>query len=270
MVVTVSLARGAVRAAAERQSRLSATALAQLKKLGYEAPATLRRYAEWFRKHQAAHEKHALLIVFGMIGRRTGAFSAYLPQFQEIDGAWNLGIHLLQFEFSPGNLQSVEMRRLPVRISGHALERMFQRTNTVEWPVIRDCLAGATLFLNAAMAAYRDSGCRRCAIPAEKGTLVGQVADGVMNLRTFLPDSNLSPKWQSLYDDLRTFAANNTEEINRAALAPDDHASRLLGEVLKLGKFRWLSLPYSPGHDPLEDAWASKGAAPDAEPEDPT
>ena len=258
MVVTVSLARGAVRAAAEKQSRASADAIAQLDKVGFEPPATLRRFADWFRKRRAIHEKHALLIVFGMIGRRTGAFSAYLPQFEEIDKAWNLCIHALHLEFSPGAIVEVDQTELSARISGHALERMFQRANTIEWTVIRDCLAGATLFLNAVMAAYVDSGCKVCAIPAEKGMLVGQVADGIIHLRTFLPDSDLNPRWHSFYDELLAFSARNAEAINRAALVPDDEASRLFGELLKSGKCGWLFQQYVPGHDPMEDAWRYK------------
>ena len=258
MVVTESLARGAVRAAAERQSRASAAAIAQLDKVGFEPPATLRRFAEWFRKRRAIHEKNALLIVFGMIGRRRGAFSAYLPQFEEIDKAWILGIHALHLEFSPGTILEVDQTELSAMISGHALERMFQRTNTIEWAIIRDCLAGATLFLNAVADAYIESGCHTCAIPAEKGMLVGQVADGIIHLRTFLPDSDLNPRRQSLYDELLAFSARNTEAINRVALAPDDEAGRLFGELLKSGKCGWLFQPYIPGHDPMEDAWRSK------------
>ena len=257
MVVTVSLARGAVRAAAEKQSRASAEVLARLDKVGLEPPATLRRFTEWFRKRRALHEKHALLIVFGMIGRRTGAFSAYLPQFEEVDKAWNLGIHALHLEFAPDRIQAIDQAMMPARISGHALERMFQRANTIEWAIIRDCLAGATLFLSAVAAAYVDSGCKKCAIPAVKGMLVGQIADGIIHLRTFLPDSDLSPKWRSLYDELLVFSASNAEAINSAALAPDDVAGRLFGELLKSGRHGWLFQPYVPGHDLMEDAWRS-------------
>lgn len=258
MVVTVSLARGAVRAAAETQSRASAEALARCDKVGFEPPATLRRFAEWFRKQRTIHEKHALLIVFGMIGRRRGAFSAYFPHFEEIDTEWNLSIHRLHLEISPGKFDAMDQTELPAKISGHALERMFQRTNTIEWAVIRDCLAGATLFLNAVAAAYVDSGCKNCAIPAEKGMLVGQITDGILHLRTFLPDSQLNPKWQSLYDELLAFSASNRAAINSAALAPDDAAGRLFSELLKSGKRGWLFVPYVPGNDPMEDAWRQK------------
>ena len=48
---------------------------------------------------------------------------------------------------------------------------------------IRDCLAGATLFLNAGIAAYTALGCKQCAIPAEKGLLLGQVIEDRLALR---------------------------------------------------------------------------------------
>jgi len=258
MVVTVSLARGAVRAAADSHSRTSAETTARIQKAGLEPPATLRRFSEWFRKRRAIHEKEALLFVFGMIGRRRGGFSVYCPQFEETDKGWNLGIHALHVEFSPGKIDTIEGSKLPVRISGHALERMFQRTNTIEWVIIRECLAGATLFLNAVAAAYVASGYKQCAIPAEKGMLVGQIADGILHLRTFLPDSQLNPRWRSLYEDLLTFSARNSDSINGAALAPDDAASDSFGELLKSGRYVWLQRAYVPGDDPMEDAWRSK------------
>jgi len=95
-----------------------------------------------------------LLIVFGRIGRRGGAFSAFTPEFEEVEGGWDLKIRQLALKVSPGCLEQISWERLPVTISGHALERMFQRTNSIEWPVIRDCLASATLLLNAAIPAY--------------------------------------------------------------------------------------------------------------------
>lgn len=257
MVVTSSLARGAVRAAAETQSRAVADALARLKKGSLELPASLRRFARWFHKIHAMHENHALLIVFGMIGRRKGGFAAFLPQFEEIDNAWNLGISALHIEFSPGNLDAINQNELSVRISGHAIERMFQRANTIEWAVIRDCLAGATLFLSTVADAYVKTGCKRCAIPAEKGMLVGQIADEIIYLRTFLPDFQLSQKWQSLYEELLAFSANNAEAINAAVLVPDDEVVRLFGEILKSGRYGWLFQPYVPGYDLMEDAWRS-------------
>lgn len=258
MVVTVSLARGAVRAAADRHSRTSAETQARIDKVGLEPPATLRRFSEWFRKRKVIHEKDALLIAFGMVGRRKGRFSAYRPHFEEIDTDWKLRIHTLHVDFSPGQINAIEQNSLPVGISGHALERMFQRTNTIEWPVIRDCLAGATLFLNAVAGAYIKSGYKRCAIPAERGMLVGQILDGILFLRTFLPDSQLNPRWQSLYGDLLAFSTHNGDAINKAALVPDDVVGHSFGDLLKSGRHGWLERAYVPGDDPLEDAWRSK------------
>jgi hypothetical protein len=260
MVVTASLARGAVRAAAVRHSEASEREFRRLKEVGVRAPATLRGYREWFRNYSAMLQRDALLIVCGNIGRRKGALSAYKPSFQETDQGWNLGICELRIEFLPGQIELIDVRRLPVTISGHALERMFQRLNTIDWPVIRGCLASAALFVNAVASACLASGASQCAVPADEGLLVGQTGEDALALRTFLPASQLNPRWQSLYDGLRAFAADNSEAIRAAGLVPDEGLMRSFGEFLKRADLAWLRRPYVPGEDPLEDAWRSRAS----------
>ncbi len=224
-------------------------------------PATYRRFDEWFRTQRRIHEQAALLIVFGRIGRRRGAFSAFTPQFQEAGGGWALEIKQLSVKFSPGRLEQLSLERLPVTISGHALERMFQRTDSIRWPVARDCLAGATLLLNVAIPAYVGAGCRQCVIPAEKGMLVGQVVEGELALRTFLPEPALQPKYQSLLSDLNRFIAQHKPAIETAALTPDDEPAIALKALLTLGKHKWLVEPYVPGVDAMKGAWRSRETA---------
>jgi hypothetical protein len=266
MIVTQSLARGAVRAAAARHSEAAARAYSRLVKSGVSAPATLRRYSAWFRKHQGIFERDALLIALGGVSRRGGAFCAYSPAFEKSEKGWELGIRKLRIEFVPGDIVAIDEERMPVRISGHALERMFQRINTIDWPVIRDCLASVTHFLCAVGQEYAASGLRQCAIPADLGMLVGQVDDGELILRTFLPDSQLSAKWQTIYDDLRRFCAENGTAMERAALVPDPGLRAQLRELIASGKHQWLRRAYVPGEDPLEDAWRSRLAGDDSAP----
>jgi hypothetical protein len=255
MIVTQSLARGAVRAAAARHSEAAARAYSRLVKSGVSAPVTLRRYGAWFRRHQGIFERDALLIALGWVSRRGGAFCAYSPAFEKSEKGWELGIRKLRIEFVPGDIVAIDEERMPVRVSGHALERMFQRINTIDWPVIRDCLAGATHFICAAGEAYASSDLRQCAIPADRGLLVGQVQDDELTLRTFLPDSQLNLKWQAIYEDLRRFRDENEKAMKQAALVPDPGLRARLRELIASGRHQWLRRAYVPGEDPLEDAW---------------
>ena len=256
MVVTASFARGAIRAAAERHSKAASKAYAEDRKPGgIKPPATMRRFPEWFRKCCARHEKHALLTVFGMVGRRKGRFTAHCPRFIETDKGWKVELYEIYLEASPGQLDAIGRRDLPTQISGHALERMFQRIGTINWATIRDCLAGATWFLNAVATPYLQSEWKQCAIPAERGILVGQIGEDIIHLRTFLPDSDLNSKWRSLYDDLLAFSSSNKESIDKAALASDDAAGTAFSDLLESGRHGWLKDAYMPVDDPLDDAW---------------
>ena len=265
MLVTPRLASGAVREAARLNSLAAKAMMDALKRETFKAPATYRRFDAWFRRHRAIHEHCALLIVFGSIGRRRGAFSAFLPVFAEGGGRWELEIQQMSARFVPGDFEHIGVKRLPVTISGHALERMFQLTGSIQWSMVRDCLAAAALLLNAAIPAYIGAGCKQCAIPAGKGLLVGHVVEGELQLRTFLPGTELRPKWRLLLSDLETFPVKHRQAIETAALIADDDAANALQTVLGSAQHQWLLEPYAPGVDPVNEAWHSRETTPDAQ-----
>jgi hypothetical protein len=254
MVITQSLAKGALREVIRKQREMRQELISRIDKVGLEPPSTKRRYAEWFRQRKAIHEKEALLIAHGMVGRRTGAFAAYSLGFVERDKDWGALISVIYIEFCSQSIVRCENDTLPVTISGHALERIFQRTDSINWSVVRDYLAGAVLFANATASAWLKSGCERCAVLAEKGMFVGQVADALY-LRTFLPETQLAARWEALYRDLKTFSKENEQAIKTAALGSGDEASIAFEQFLKSGSHRWLFQPYIPGKDLEEDAW---------------
>lgn len=258
MHITPSLAHGVLREAILSTSKRAETLANVLARKKGRTPPTFRRFDEWFRVQRGIHEKAALLIVFGMVGRRRGAFSAFLPQFKESDGEWELDIKKLFIQFSPGCLEGFNFDRLQVTISGHALERMFQRTDSIHWAVIRDCLASATLFLNAAIPAYVAKGCKQCVIPAGKGLLVGHVTEGELRLRTFLPNSNLQPKWQSMSSSLGKAVSQQQDAFNAAVLISDEDATDGIKRLLDQPEFKILHTEYFPGVDRMEAAWRSK------------
>lgn len=255
MVVTQSLAKGTLREVIRKQRDMHRELLVRITRIGLEPPSTKRRYAEWFRKRTAIHEKEALLIAHGMVGRRTGAFAAYSLDFLEHDRGWTALVSVIYIEFCSQSIERFESETLPVTISGHALERLFQRTDSVDWSVVRDYLAGAILFANAVAPAWLKSGCAQCAVLAEKGMLVGHVGDDALYLRTFLPETQLGARWGALYRDLQIFSEQNRPVINAAALGSNDDACAAFGQFLESGSHRWLFQPYIPGKDLEEDAW---------------
>jgi hypothetical protein len=257
MVVTPSLAKGAVREAVRKQGETSRQLLDLMRKTVLKPPSTKRRYAEWFRKQTAFHERDALLIACGMSGRRTGAFAAYSLGFLGTDASWTAQISMLRIECSPGQINDIESETLPLTISGHALERLFQRTDSIDWGIIRGYLAGATLFSNAVVQAWLESGCEQCAVLADKGMFVGQVLDNTLRLRTFLPETDLGARWGTLYADMKGFSEEHEQMINSAALGLRDEANSAFKQVLESGSHRWLFRPYTPGEDSEDDAWHS-------------
>ena len=261
MVVTQSLAKGVVREVIRRQCETRGELIARIKKVRIRPPSTKRRFAEWFRERVSIHEKEALLIAHGMVGRRTGAFAAYSLNFVESESDWRGRIAILYIEFSPQRIERIVSETLPVIISGHALERVFQRTESIDWKNVRDCIAGATLFANAVASAWLASGCKQCAVLAEKGMLVGHVEDDAIHLRTFLPETQLGARWEALYRDLKDFSEEHEEMINAAALGSNEDASLAFSHFLESGKHRWLFQSYVAGKDCEEVAWRAREQA---------
>jgi hypothetical protein len=258
MVVTASLARGAVRAAVEKHCETQSDLHTRIRRTGMKPPSTMRRFDEWLRKHTAVHERDALLIASGMIRRRSAAFAAYHPNFKTQDIGWNLSVFTYRFVISPGRIDEYDQGMLPLEISGHALERIFQRTNEIAWAVVRDYLASAVTFANAVLPGFSLANCKQCAIPADRGMFVGQMDGGALKLKTFLPDSQLGLRWQALYNGLNDFAAQHRDAINGATITPDQELARSFKEFLCCGRYSWIFRPYVPGEDPLEDAWRSR------------
>ena len=258
MVVTQSLAKGVVREVIRNQYQTREELVARIRRVRIKPPSTKRRFADWFRERVSIHEKEALLIAHGMVGRRTGAFAAYSLNFVENEKEWSATIAILYIEFSPQRIERIVSETLPVIISGHALERAFQRTDSIDWSVVREYLAGAVLFANAVASAWLASGCKQCAVLAEKGMLVGQIVDGTIHLRTFLPETQLGARWGALYCDLKDFLAEHEQMIHAAALGSNEDANLAFGNLLATGNRRWLYQPYVPGKDREEDAWRAR------------
>jgi hypothetical protein len=258
MVVTASLARGALRAAVERQSQTMGVFLERMQQAGVRSPSTARRFGAWVKERQSLHERNALLILHGMVRRRSIGFAAFHPTFSERPGGWAMGILAFRIAVSPRRVESHHVQELPVEISGHALERIFQRTNEIQWNVVRDYLATATAFTNAVAGAYVASGCLQCAIPADRGLLVGQIEDRRLKLRTFLPEGDLGLRWQRLSDGLLDFEEAHRNSIHAAGITNDETVAPSFGQFLRQGHFSWLFRPYVPGEDPYQEAWRSR------------
>lgn len=258
MVITDSLARGLVREAVAVQSRRARRAWEELNRARTPVPDSLRGFGKWFREQQRIFQSKAILIAYGTVGRRRGTFSSFMPAFVEAPRGWVLEIDRLTVAFTPGRLERLELERLPVTICGHALERIFQRVQTLRWTEVRDCLAGAVIFAAAAVEPYVSGGFRQCALPAERGLLVGQVERDRLSLNTFLPADDLNPKWAALLRDFRALLETQSQAFHVAAASASADPAHLVSECLQRERHRWLRMPYVPSADPMEDAWDAR------------
>jgi hypothetical protein len=94
VVVTNSLARGLVRDAIARQSVRCGAAWERLRQSGVRAPASFRRFREWFDWLDRTFQGRAVLIARGHVGRRRGFFVSYMPAFGEDERGWVLRIEV--------------------------------------------------------------------------------------------------------------------------------------------------------------------------------
>jgi hypothetical protein len=258
MIVTSSLARGLVCDAIARQSVRCNQVWARLHQSGVRAPASLRRFREWFEAHERTFQGRAALIMYGRIGRRRGVFTSFMPAFCEDDRGWVLRIDCLRIECEPGRIVDIRRTRLPLTVCGHALERMFQRGETLEWTDVRNALADALVFFSAAHSAYSEGGYLQGPLPVSGGLLVGQFADGVLELKTFLQDGTLRTRHAALLADFRALLADNAEAFHLAAACGDEDATGAVAACLLATRHRWLREPHEPGEDRIGEAWARR------------
>jgi hypothetical protein len=257
MVVTSSLARGLLRDAIARQSVCSSQAWERANKAGLRAPPSLRRFREWFAAHERTFQSSAILIAYGKVGRRRCAFTSYMPAFCEDDQGWVLKVDCLHIQCEPGRILHVACKRLPITVCGHALERMFQRGETLAWADVRNGLADALVFFPPAYRAYAAAGYLEGPLPVSNGLLVGRLADGVLELKTFLQEATLRPRHADLLADFRGLLAANAEAFHFGVACGDPGAVGLVTDCITARQHRWLREPHRPGDDWVSEAWAS-------------
>jgi hypothetical protein len=261
MVITPALARGLVRDAVVRHSERCQRVWRRLNESRLRAPASLRRFREWFDIHQRAFQDGAVLIAYGRIGRRRGVFTTFMPAFSENDLGWVLMIDRLRIACEPGRIVDIDCVRLPLRVCGHALERMFQRGETLAWGDVRDALADALVFYSGAHRAYAKGGYLQGPLPVSGGLLVGQFVEGVLELKTFLPDGTLGPRRAALLSDFRALLGANAGAFQLAAASGSEEATEAVSICLAAAQHRWLRQPHEPGDDWVSAAWASREIA---------
>lgn len=261
MVVTSSLARGLVRDAIRRQSARCDAAWTRLRESGVRAPASFRRFREWFDRLDRTFQGRAVLIAKGHVGRRRGFFVSYMPEFDDEDRGWVMRLASLRIVCEPGRIVDFQISRLPLAVCGHALERMFQRGETVEWSAVRDALADGLIFFSAAHRAYVEGGYRQAPLPVADGFLVGELADGVLLCKTFLQAETLNARRAALLRDFRALLQNHFDAFQLAAACGDGEATPYVAACLAAPKHAWLRKPHEPGEDWVGEAWGSRELA---------
>jgi hypothetical protein len=224
----------------------------------FTPPESLCGFRRWFLEHEQIFQGSAVLIVHGAVARRRGAFAAYMPVFHEGHRGWTLVFDRLRVEFAPGRMLSIGLDRLPLTASGHALERMFQRRETLDWSQVREALSDALLISCAAGEAFDEKRFRQCALPAGDGLLVGRVHGERLLLKTFLPGQDLAPRWAALLADYRALLNAYPETFGLAAACGHDLVTDEIRACLARPRHAWLRMAYVPGQDPCKAAWAAR------------
>jgi hypothetical protein len=132
--------------------------------------------------------------------------------------------------------------RFPVvGITRHAVERLHQRMNTVDFYEVYDEIVAVAMMAPSMKLAANHVGARQWALPSRSGLFVAASGDDyhLTTLITWLPFATLSGKWSRLLADLRTIADL------------DDFSIRLRPELIEvLARHHWLQEPHVPHPEP--------------------
>ena len=127
------------------------------------------------------------LLVCARCDKRRAALHAILAQFAESPAGWWMKLQVLDISLRSGRVPELRLGTMPVRITGHALERVFQRTRTTDWRAVIAELEPAAVMMGWLYPSLRSMGFVQAAVQTRSGLLLGDVGpDGVVVFKTFL------------------------------------------------------------------------------------
>lgn len=151
-------------------------------------------------------------------------------------------------------------------VAEHALERLYQRMNTLDLDAVSDELHDAMLLAQPIAIVARRLGLNQLALPTSSGTLLCDVPQtGCVVARTWLSTCQLGPRWAPVDDAVRDAVNASGSEQGLATffaqalggpLAAQSHP--LLDNLdTALKRFAWLQQVYAPRPDPVGGLWTA-------------
>ena len=151
-------------------------------------------------------------------------------------------------------------------VAEHALERLYQRMNTLDLDAVSDELHDAMLLARPIAIVARHLGLRQLALPTSSGAFLCDVPQaGCVVARTWLSNCQLGPRWTPVDDAVRSAVQASGSErglatfIARGLDGPlADQSHPLLDNLeASLARFAWLQQAYTTRPDPVGELWAA-------------
>ncbi|MEO8631200.1 MAG: hypothetical protein ABI612_24340 [Betaproteobacteria bacterium] len=175
-----------------------------------------------------------------------------------------LAFNLLQITIGIKTVDLPQKIPTALTVSGHAVERLYQRLNTLDLAVVTTELHDAMLLTRPLSAVVRALGLRQIAVPTSTGTFrcSCDARSGVLVAKTWVQDST-GGRWEHVVNSIRNAVAKLGGESAFAAFLSDtsgsenDGVGRQFSDVLTkaVSGASWLTETYSTPPDPKGDLW---------------
>jgi hypothetical protein len=206
-------------------------------------------------------EPTAIFMIKGNDKRR-GLIRALAPAFQENPGlGWALYLDTYELRIRPGSIPERRVLTSYGQITGHAIERVFQRARITSWHEVVEEIRIATVVMAHFGPLLQKAGAKRCAAPTRSGLLVGEIGeDSSVVYKTYVKaDEDDRADFQRIRRDL-VFAADRLSTPMPMFLAASPADAQAAEEVFSevLASHDWLMGPHRPGQDMFSRAEESR------------
>ena len=171
-----------------------------------------------------------------------------------------LELRLIDIALRPGRIPEARIAEIPVRITGHALERIFQRTRSTDWRAVIAELEPVAVMTGWLYRPLIELDCAQAAVQTRSGLLLGTIGgDGRIVFKTFLrADEDDQPRYAELRRALWGFWIRNGggRVLGEALFGPAETQARLIEEAAELlAAHPWIACRHLEGEDAEAQAW---------------
>ena len=200
------------------------------------------------------------LLVIARHDKRRAVLHAVTTEVAESGSGWVLELRLIDIALRPGRIPEARIAHIPVRITGHALERIFQRTRSNDWRAVIAELEPVAVMTGWLYPPLIELGCAQAAVQTRSGLLLGSIGgDGRIVFKTFLrADEDDQPRYAELRRALWGFWIRNGggRVLGEALFGPPETQARLIEEAAQLlAAHPWLACRHAAGADHDRECW---------------